>query len=70
MLKIEEIEVRGKRKAVVISTYGKTFEEDESHLLEIIWEALKEYEKQKKVKVTFSYHKTNFKMTGIVLVYP
>ena len=68
MLKIEEIEVRGKRKAVAIST-DRT-EEDESDLLEIIWKALEEYEKQRNVKVTWSCSKMNSKITGIVLVYP
>ena len=68
MLKIEEIDVSGKRKGVVISTDGT--EENESSLLEIIWEALKEYEKNRRVNVTWSYHKRNFKMLGIVLIYP
>lgn len=70
MLQIKEVEVRGKRKAVIIST--DIGDEDEIALLELIWSALGQYEERKKptIKVRWTFAKANGKFSEISLVYP
>lgn len=72
MLQIKEIDVVGKRKAVVISSNPS--DRDEVALLEVIWDALGEYEtRQKRIKgirVRWTISKVNSELSEIVLVYP
>lgn len=72
MLQTREIDVVGKRKAVIISNNPN--DRDEVALLEIIWNALGEYEtKRRRIKglrVRWTLSRVNSNLSDIVLVYP
>lgn len=72
MLQIREIDVVGKRKAVVVSSNPD--DRDEVALLEVIWSALTEYETKRRcakgLRVRWTFSKVNDELSDIVLIYP
>ena len=72
MLQIREIDVAGKRRAVVISSDSAN--KDEVTLLEVIWDALGEYETEERrirgIRARWTLVTTNSGPSELVLVYP
>ena len=72
MLQIREIDVAGKRRAVVISSDSAN--KDEVALLEVIWDALGEYETEERrirgIRARWTLATINSAISEIVLVYP
>ena len=72
MLHIKEMNVRGKRKAIVISCDPGDI--DGAALLEVIWDALGEYETERRrirgIRVRWTLTRMNDEFSDIVLVYP